>query len=57
MWTILVPFVTSKTAYYKTILEPRTEAFKDAIRAYSTTEMWYYKVKGDHDDPTALQAH
>ena len=34
-----------------------TEAFKDAIRAYSTTEMWYYKVKGDHDDPTALQAH
>ena len=31
-----------------------TEAFKDAIRAYSTTEMWYYKVKGDHDDPNSL---
>ena len=31
-----------------------TEAFKDAVCAYSTTEMWYYKVKGDHDNPNSL---
>ena len=31
-----------------------TEAFKDAIRAYSTSEMWYSKVKVDHNDPNSL---
>jgi len=31
-----------------------TEVFKDAVCAYSTSEMWYYKVKGDHDNPNSL---
>ena len=32
-----------------------TEALKDAICAYSTSDMWYYKVKGDHDNPNSLE--